>query len=98
MAIDLVEKRRNLARLLVQLGPALMDVLYELDALRKKRNDADGTDTPIVFQDSDFAGIEGLAHLDAATVTAALDAIPTIVTAMSAPANRFGKKFEALRK
>lgn len=98
MAVDLVEKRRNLARELVALGPAFMDVLYALDNLRKKRNDADGSDTPIVFLDSDFAGVDGLTHLDAAIVTAALDIIPTIVTAMAAPANKFGKKFEATRK
>lgn len=98
MAVDLIEKRRNLVRLLVQLGPAFMDVLYELDALRKKRNDADGSDTPIVFFDSDFTGVEGLAHLDAATVTAALDVIPTVVTAVAAAGNKIGKKMEALRK
>lgn len=33
MAIDLVEKRRNIARQAIQLAPALMDVLYQLDAL-----------------------------------------------------------------
>lgn len=98
MAVDLIEKRRNLARDLVSLGPAFMDVLYAMDALRKKRNDADGSDAPIEFLDTDFEGVEGLKHLDAARVNAAFAAIPTIVTAMAAPANAFGKKFEALRK
>lgn len=38
MAIDQTEKRRAISRQGAQLAPAMMDVLYQLDALRRKRD------------------------------------------------------------
>lgn len=95
MAIDLVEKRRNIARQAIQLAPALMDVLYQLDALQKKRNKGGPGGTALVFADSDFTSQTGLVHLDAATMTTAFTAIPSILTAFAN--NDFDDAFEALR-
>lgn len=92
MAIDQTEKRRAIARQAIQTAPLLMDTLYALDALRRKR---DQGGTPLVFQDSDFAGVSGLAHLDAATIDAFFATIPTILTAFIN--NNFDDKFEAVR-
>jgi len=95
MAIDQTEKRRALARVAVQLAPALTDVLYQLDALRRKRNTGGPGGTAITFVDSDFAGIPGLTHLDAATVDQFFTDITPILTAFAS--NNFDKHFEALR-
>lgn len=92
MAIDQTEKRRARAREATQLAPLFMDTLYALDALRRKR---DQGGAPLVFADPDFAGVSGLAHLDAATINAFFAAIPTILTAFVN--NNFDDIFEMLR-
>lgn len=92
MATDQTEKRRAIARQATQLAPALMDVLYQLDALRRKR---DQGGTPLVFADADFAGQTGLTHLDATTINALFTAIPTILTAFVA--QNFDDTFESVR-
>lgn len=83
MAIDQIEKRRGLARQMVQTAPLLMDTLYALDALRRKRDSGGAGGTPLVFTDADFTGQTGLTHLDAATINACFAAIPTILTAFA---------------
>jgi hypothetical protein len=95
MAIDQAEKRRALARQLTQTAVVLMDTLYSLDALRRKRDNGASGGTPLVFVDADFAGQSGLAHVDALAINAAFSAIPTILTAF-ANAN-FDDVFEAVR-
>ncbi len=95
MAIDQTEKRRALARQAVQLAPALMDVLYALDALRRKRDSGGSAGTALVFADADFTGVTGLTHLDAATLNACFAAIPTILTAFAA--QNFDDVFESIR-
>lgn len=94
MAIDQTEKRRALARQVVQAAPALMDVLYRLDALCEMRDNGGVGGAALVFQDADFTD-NGLKHIDAATLDAALAAVPTILTAFTNQG--FKKKFEALR-
>ena len=95
MAIDQTEKRRNLARQIVQTAPLLMDTLYARDALRRKRDSGGSGGTALTFADADFTGQNGLAHLDAATLNACFQAIPTIMTAF---ANQgFDDAFEAVR-
>lgn len=77
MAIDLKSKRLAVATDLVQHATGLREVLFVL------RSDADRAKTDsLVFLDSDFAERSDLAHLDAATVQALLDAIPTILAAL----------------
>lgn len=95
MAVEQTEKRRNVARQAVQLAPALMDVLYQIDALRKKRNTGGPNGTALVFQDSDFAGVSGLQHLDAATIDKFFTDVPTILT--SFVNGNYDDTFEALR-
>jgi len=92
MAIDQTEKRRAIARQATQLAPALMDVLYALDALRRKR---DMGGSPLAFTDADFTGQAGLTHLDASTMNALFAAIPTILSAFVA--QNFDDVFEAVR-
>lgn len=48
-----------------------------------------------MFADSDFTSQTGLVHLDAATMTTAFTAIPSILTAFAN--NDFDDAFEALR-
>jgi hypothetical protein len=95
MAIDQTEKRRAIARQATQLAPSLMDVLYALDALRRKRDSGGPGGAALAFVDADFTGQTGLAHLDAATMNACFTAIPTILTAFSA--QNFDDTFEAIR-
>jgi hypothetical protein len=95
MATDQTEKRRNLARQATNLAPTLMDALYGLDALRRKRDSGGAGGTPLVFVDADFAGQAGLTHLDAATLNACMAAIPTILAAFAA--QNFDDVFEAVR-
>lgn len=95
MAIDQTEKRRSLARQLSQTAVVLMDTLYALDALRRKRDNGAPGGTPLVFVDADFTGQAGLAHVDAAAVHACFAAIPTILSAFAA--QDFDDKFEAVR-
>lgn len=95
MAIDQTEKRRNIARQVVQRGPALMDVLYSLDAIRAQREHAGPGGTPLVFTDADFTDQAGLTHLDAATVHAFFAAIPTLLNAFAN--QNFNDVFEAVR-
>lgn len=95
MAIDQTEKRRQLARQLTQTAVILMDTLYALDALRRKRDNGAAGGTPLVFVDADFTGQAGLAHVDAAAVNAAFTAIPVIVTAFAG--QNFDDVFEMLR-
>lgn len=73
MAINQTEKRRTLARRIVQHASGLMDVFSLLDDDLRQANKAG-----VVFADTDFADIAGLAHLDAATVTAALTSIVSL--------------------
>ena len=95
MAVDQTEKRRALARQATQIAPLLMETLYALDALRRKRDSGGPGGTPLVFVDPDFAGQAGLAHLDAATLNDCMAAIPTILSAFVAQG--FDDKFEAMR-
>lgn len=95
MAVDQTEKRRALARQVVQAGPALMDVLYRLDALVEMRDNGGPGGIPLDFEDTDFTN--DLKHIDAAVIDAALAAVPQILTAFANPTNGFKKKFEALR-
>ena len=95
MAIDQTEKRRALARSCVQRAPALMDVLYSLDALRAQRDNGGPGGTPLVFTDADFSGQTGLTHIDAATINAFFAAIPTLLTAFKN--QNFDDVFEAMR-
>lgn len=95
MAVDQTEKRRALARQVVQNAPLLMDALYTLDALRRKRDSGGPGGTPMAFVDADFTGQSGLSHLDAATLNACFAAIPTIVAAFAN--QNFDDVFEAVR-
>lgn len=95
MATDQTKKRQGIALQATQLAPALMDVLYALDALRRKRDSGGPSGTPLVFTDADFTGQLGLTHLDAATINACFTAIPTILTAFTA--QNFDDVFEAVR-
>lgn len=95
MAIDQTEKRRTLAKQAAQFAPAMMDVLYQLDALRRKRDSGGPGGAALAFADADFTGVAGLTHLDAATVNAFFSAIPTILTAFVN--NNFDDVFEAMR-
>lgn len=95
MAIDQTKKRQGIALQTTQLAPSLMDVLYALDALRRKRDSGGVGGAPLVFVDSDFAGVAGLTHLDAATLNACFAAIPTILSAFVA--QNFDDVFEAVR-
>ena len=95
MAIDQTEKRRALARELTQTSAVLMNTLYNLDALRHRRDNAGAGGTPMVFTDGDFTGQAGLTHLDTATVNACFAAIPTILTAFVNQS--FDDTFEAMR-
>lgn len=95
MAIDQTEKRRAIARQLTQTAVVLMDTLYALDALRKKRDNGNTGGTPLAFVDTDFTGQAGLAHVDAAAINAAFAAVPTILNAFST--QNFDDTFELLR-
>lgn len=95
MAIDQIEKRRGIARQATQLAPAFMDVLYALDALRRKRDSGGAAGAPLAFVDADFTGQAGLTHLDAATLNAWFAVIPTITAAFIA--QNFDDVFEAVR-
>ncbi len=95
MATDQTEKRRQIARQATNLAPTLMDVLYGLDALRRKRDNGGALGTPLVFVDADFIGQVGLMHLDAATINACMAAIPTILAAFAS--QNFDDVFEAVR-
>ena len=95
MAIDQTEKRRALARQIVQTAPLLMDTLYALDALRRKRDSGGVGGAALAFVDADFTTQSGLAHLDAATINACFAAIPTILSAFGA--QNFDDVFEAVR-
>ena len=95
MAIDQVEKRRALARQCVQTAPLLMNVLYSLDALRSQRDNGGPNGTPLVFTDADFAGQNGLQHVDTATLNAFFAAIPTLLQAFQNQG--FNDLFEAMR-
>jgi hypothetical protein len=95
MAIDQTEKRRALARQIIQQAPAVMDTLYAMDALRRKRDSGGAGGTPLVFVDADFAGQAGLTHLDAATLNACMAAVPTILSAFAS--QNFDKAFESVR-
>ena len=95
MAIDQTEKRRNLARQIIQTAPLLMDTLYALDALRRKRDSGGAGGAPLTFVDADFIGQAGLAHLDAATLNDCMAAIPTILAAFASQG--FDDKFESIR-
>lgn len=95
MALDQTEKRRNIARQAVQLAPALMDVLYALDALRKKRNTGGPNGSALVFTDADFTGQAGLTHVDAATIDKFFTDTPAILTAFVS--GGYDDAYEALR-
>ena len=83
MAIDQTEKRRTLARQFAQTATVLMDTLYALDALRRRRDNGGPAGVPLVFADADFTGQDGLGHVDAATINAAFAAVPTILAAFA---------------
>jgi len=95
MAIDQIEKRRAVARDAAGLAPSLMDTLYRLDALRARRNNGGPGGTALAFVDSDFTGEPGLKHLDAATINAFFNAIPTLLTAFAG--QNFDDVFEAMQ-
>jgi len=95
MAIDQTEKRRALVRQLTQSSGLLMDVLYSLDTFRRQRDTGGPGGAPMTFTDADFAGVQGLQHLDAATVNACFAAIPTLLTAFQN--QNFDNVFEAMR-
>lgn len=54
MAVDQVEKRQKVARDATALAPNLMEALYNLDALRARRDSGGPGGTPLAFLDSDF--------------------------------------------
>lgn len=95
MAIDQTEKRRAIARELSQTAAVLMDTLYGLDVIRRKRDSGGPGGTPMVFTDADFAGQPGLEHLDTATINACFTAIPTLLSAFAN--QNFDDVFEAAR-
>ncbi len=95
MAIDQTEKRRTIAKQATSLAPQLMDVLYQLDALRARRDNGGPAGGPLVFSDPDFANQVGLTHLDAATINAFFSTIPTLLTAFKN--QNFDDAFEAMR-
>ena len=95
MAIDQTQKRRAIAKEATNLAPTLMDVLYALDALRRKRDSGGTAGGALVFADADFTGQSGLQHLDAATLNACFVAIPTILAAFASQG--FDDTFEAVR-
>lgn len=96
MAIDQTDKRRALAQQCVQRAPALMDVLYSLDALRSQRDNGGPGGTPLVFADTDFTSQTGLKHIDAAAMNAFFAAIPTLLAAFNN--QNFNDVFELLRQ
>jgi hypothetical protein len=87
--MDETQKRRNLARELVQTSGGLMDVLYHLNALRLRAGN-------LTFTDADFTGQAGLEHLTAARVNTALTTINTVLGAFVA--QNYDDVFEALRQ
>ena len=95
MAIDQTEKRRALVRQLAGASGLLMDILYNLDTYRRQRDSGGPGGVPMVFTDADFAGVQGLQHLDAASVNACFAAIPTLLTAFQN--QNFYNMFEAMR-
>ena len=95
MAVDQTEKRRTLARHAAQVAPAFMDVLYQVDALRARRDSGGPNGTPLAFVDADFNGQIGLTHIDAATINAFFAAVPTLIAAFKN--QDFNDVFEAMR-
>ena len=95
MAIDQTEKRRTIARQAASVAPQLMDVLYQIDALRARRDSGGPNGTALAFADADFSGQTGLTHLDAATINAFFAAVPTLLTAFKN--QNFDDVFEAMR-
>src|SRR5262245_26058534 len=68
MAVDLVSKRQNLASQAVDASTKFTDALYLLQLLMDERAKLQEP-----FVDSDFAGVPGLKHLDAATLGVLFD-------------------------
>jgi len=95
MAVDQVEKRQKVARDATALAPNLMEALYNLDALRARRDSGGPGGTPLAFLDSDFSGQQGLKHVDKATIDAMFAAIPTLLAAFKNQG--FDKVFESMR-
>lgn len=71
--VNQVEKRRALARRLVQHSAGLMDVFSLIEDDLRQANKSG-----VVFADSDFESLAGLMHLNAATITAALASIVSL--------------------
>jgi hypothetical protein len=86
--MDETEKRRRLARELVQTCGGLMDVLYHLNGLRMRAGN-------LTFVEADFTGVSGLEHLTKARVDSGVTTINTVLTAFVS--NNFDDVFEALR-
>lgn len=97
MAIDQTAKRRKLAAQLAEQSAVLMNTLTALEALAFQRDNGGPGGTAMAFEETDFTGVAGLAHIDVATINAALAAIPAILTAFASTNNNFNKKFEAMR-
>lgn len=73
MAIVQVEKRQKLAGQIIEQVSFLMQARENLVALRKQYADA-GLD----FTDSDFTGVSGLQHLDAAAMGNVLSSVDAL--------------------
>lgn len=97
MAIDQQAKRRKLATQLAEQSAILMNTLYTLNELTIQRDNGGPGGAAMAFDETDFTGEKGLAHVDAATVNAALAAVPQVITAFDNPNNSLKKKFEAMR-
>jgi hypothetical protein len=97
MAIDQTAKRRKLAVQLTEQSAILMNTLTALEALAFQHDNGGPGGTAMTFEETDFTGVAGLAHIDVATINAVLAAVPTISTAFASPTNNFNKKFEAMR-
>lgn len=83
------EKRRRLAREIANTSGMLMDVLYQLNALRMRAQN-------LTFADADFTDVSGLEHLTKARVDTGISTITTVLSAFVA--QNYDDVFEALRQ
>lgn len=93
MPINLVEKKRNLARRRVQSAASLVSVLR---ALRAENEEAIAAD--LTFEAAIFDGVEGLEHIDPAVFDAASAAVSALLTAWTNATNQWDKKVMKLIK
>ncbi len=82
------EKRRRLAREIANTSGMLMDVLYNLNALRMRAQN-------LTFADADFTDQPGLEHLTKARIDTGITTVNTVLSAFVQ--QNYDDVFEALR-